>query len=148
MKTSDAGVALIKKFEGLRLNAYPDPGSGGEPWTIGYGSTRGVKPGDTITEAEADAKLRDDLFDSERCVDLYVTVPLTRNQHAALVSFVFNLGCGNFASSTMLGLLNAGDYQGASHQFARWNRASGRVLTGLVLRRDAERQMFNQGDTP
>ena len=142
MKTCDAGVALIKSFEGLRLNAYPDPATGGVPWTIGYGSTKGVCQGDCITEQEADAKLREDLFDAEQCVDDYVTVQLTPNQHGALVSLVFNIGCGNFRSSTLLRMLNAGDPSAAAGQFTRWNRANGQVMAGLTRRREAERTLF------
>lgn len=142
MKTSQAGIDLIKQFEGLELTAYPDPGTGGEPWTIGYGHTGGVKPGDTVTEAEAEELLRQDLEKFEDCVNAYVSVPITQSQFDALVSFAFNVGCGALKSSTLLRLLNNGDTEAAAAQFGRWNKAAGRVLAGLTRRRGAERDLF------
>lgn len=142
MKTSQAGIDLIKRFEGLELTAYPDPGTGGEPWTIGYGHTGNVKPGDTVTEAEAEEILRQDLEKFEDCVNAYISVPLTQAQFDALVSFAFNVGCGALKSSTLLRLLNNGDYEAAEAQFGRWNKAAGRVLAGLTRRREAERDLF------
>lgn len=151
MRTSDAGIAAIKAHEGLRLEAYKDPGSAtGLPITIGHGSTRRMDGspwilGDRITEAEAEALLRRDLEASERAVAELVTVPLNQAQFDALVSFVFNVGAGAFKSSTMLRLLNAGDYQGAAAQFGRWVYNDGQVLAGLERRRAAERALFAQG---
>lgn len=142
MKTSQAGVDLIKQFEGLELTAYPDPGTGGEPWTIGYGHTGGVKPGDTVTEAEAEEILRQDLARFEDCVNAYVSVPITQSEFDALVSFAFNVGCGALKSSTLLRLLNGGDHEAAAQQFPRWNKAAGRVMAGLTRRREAERDLF------
>lgn len=142
MKTSQAGIDLIKRFEGLELTAYPDPGTGGEPWTIGYGHTGGVKPGDKVTEAEAEEILRQDLRKFEDCVNAYVAVPITQGQFDALVSFAFNVGCGALKSSTLLRLLNNGDSEAAAQQFIRWNKAAGRVLAGLTRRREAERDLF------
>lgn len=142
VKTSQAGIDLIKQFEGLELEAYPDPGTGGEPWTIGYGHTGGVKPGDTVTEDEAEELLRQDLEKFEDCVNAYVFAPITQNQFDALVSFAFNVGCGALKSSTLLRLLNNGDTEAAAAQFGRWNKAAGRVLAGLTRRRGAERDLF------
>lgn len=123
--------------------AYPDPGTGGEPFTLGYGHTGGVKPGDTCTEAQAMEWLAEDVREAERAIERLVTVPLTQDQFDALVSFVFNLGAGNFGGSTLLKRINAGDFEGASREFPRWNRAAGRVMAGLTKRRHAEAAMFS-----
>ena len=139
METSDVGIKAIEGFEGLRLNAYQDSVG---VWTIGYGHTLGVHPGDTITQDEAEAFLRADLSNAESAVNHQVTVPLTQGQFDALVSFVFNLGSGALASSTLLRLLNAGDYEGAKGQFHRWDRAGNVELPGLLARRNAEAEMF------
>lgn len=143
MKISDAGIALIKSFEGLRLEAYPDPATGGEPFTVGYGHTGEVTPGMVITEAEAEELLRQDIVQFEMCVNGALQVPVTQGQFDALVSFAFNLGCGNLRRSTLLRKLNAGDATGAAAEFAVWNRAAGRVMAGLTRRREAERDLFS-----
>lgn len=142
MKTSPKGIALIKSAEGLRLKAYPDPGTGGLPWTIGYGSTSGVTKSMVITEAQAEQMLAADLVRFERAVERLVQVPLNQGQFDALVSFTYNVGEGNFTKSTLLRKLNAGDTAGAADQFLRWVNAGGKVLSGLVKRRAAERAMF------
>ena len=139
MQISKVGLDLIKQFEGLYLNSYRCPA--GIP-TIGYGHTAGVAMGQTITQQQADDYLRRDVRQFERAVSRQVTVPLTQGQFDALVSFAFNLGEGALAQSTLLRLLNAGDYAGAAAQFDRWNKAAGRVLPGLVRRRAAERALF------
>ena len=139
MQISKAGLDLIKQFEGLYLKAYRCPA--GVP-TIGYGHTAGVAMGQTITQQQADDYLRRDVRQFERAVARLVTVPLTQGQFDALVSFAFNLGEGALAQSTLLRLLNTGDYAGAAAQFDRWNKAGGRVLPGLVRRRAAERALF------
>lgn len=139
--TGERGRALIKEFEGLRLDAYPDPATGGEPWTIGVGHTGGVKKGDRITEAQADAYLVSDLARFEKAV-ARLAPKTTQNQFDALVSLAFNVGEANLASSTLLKLHNAGDYPGAQAQFARWNRAAGRVMAGLTRRRAAEAALY------
>ena len=143
MKISDAGIALIKSFEGLRLEAYPDPATNGEPFTIGYGSTEGVYEGMTITEDEAEARLHKDVARFEDCVNGALQVSVTQGQFDALVSFAFNLGCGNLRKSTLLRKLNADDADGAAAEFAVWNRAAGRVMAGLTRRREAERDLFS-----
>lgn len=142
MKTSDAGLALVKEFEGLVLHAYPDPGSGGEPWTIGYGHTGDVHPGDYCNQAQADGWLREDLRYAEAAVNHLVKVPLTQYQFDALVSFVFNCGQMAFGNSTMLRILNGGDYQDAAQQFPRWNKGPNGPIPGLTRRRAAEQAMF------
>jgi len=142
--TSDAGLALVKASEGLETSAYPDPGNRvtGEPWTIGYGHTRGVRRGDTCSEEQATEWLREDLHAAEGAVRHLVDVPLTQGQFDALASFVFNVGPSAFGNSTLLRLLNAGDAAGAAEQFKRWNRGADGVLPGLVTRRAAERALF------
>ncbi|KNC16744.1 lysozyme [Pseudomonas sp. RIT-PI-a] len=142
MKTSPKGIALIKSAEGLRLKAYPDPGTGGLPWTIGYGSTSGVTRNMVITEAQAEQMLAADLVRFERIVERLVRVPLNQGQFDALVSFTYNVGEGNFTKSTLLRKLNAGDTPGGAEQFSRWVNAGGKVLPGLVNRRAAERGLF------
>lgn len=144
MHISEAGLALIRQFEGLRLRAYLCPA--GIP-TIGYGSTAGVKLGQSITAERAEQLLREDVRQFEAAVSRLVKVPLTQGQHDALVSFAFNLGAKALEKSTLLRLLNAGDYSGAAAQFDRWVYASGRKLSGLVKRRAAERALF-EGETP
>jgi lysozyme len=139
MKISERGLDIIRKHEGLRLKAYKCPAG---VWTIGYGSTRGVTDGMEITADEANMRLWRDVKDSEKCVNGAVTVPLTQGEFDALCSFVFNLGCGAFRRSTLLRLLNDSDYDRAADEFARWNKAGGRVLPGLVARREEEKKRF------
>lgn len=150
MKTSDRGVDLIKQHEGLRLTAYPDAGYGWARGTIGYGHTSAagspeVTRGMRITAAEAEAILRRDLGKFERAVSSMVHVALTQAQFDALVSLAFNIGPGALEKSTLLRLLNRSDYQGAADQFERWNKSAGKVLSGLVKRRTAERTLFLDG---
>ncbi|QPQ55606.1 lysozyme [Allosphingosinicella flava] len=141
-KISDKGVALIKEFEGLRLKAYPDPATGGDPWTIGVGHTGSdVKPGLVITEAQADDLLRKDVARFERAVNKLAPIT-TQDQFDALVSLAFNVGEENLRSSTLLRMHNAGNHDGAANQFARWNKAAGRVMTGLTRRRTAETKLY------
>ena len=140
MNIGNRGLHLIKSFEGLRLEAYmPTPH---DVPTIGYGHTQGVKLGTEITITQATAFLRDDLAWVERAVNGMVSVPLNQNQYDALCSFVYNLGAANFGSSTLLRMLNAGDYQGAADQLPRWNKQKRKVLLGLTRRRAAERALF------
>ena len=139
MRTSPKGISLIKSFEGLRLKSYQDSVG---VWTIGYGATRGICPGMTITNEQAERMLMNDIARFEPELDRLAKVPLSQNQWNALMSFVYNLGAANLGSSTLLKLLNAGDYAGAAEQFPRWNKAGGQVLAGLTKRRAAERAMF------
>ncbi|WP_186115432.1 lysozyme [Burkholderia gladioli] len=137
---------LTAAAESCVLIAYPDPASGGDPWTIGYGATgAGIAKGVTWTQAQADARLDADLARFAAAVDRHVTAPLTPAQKAALVDFVFNVGEGNFTSSTLLRKLNAGDYDGAADELPRWNLAAGKVMPGLVVRRARERDLFLTG---
>ena len=143
-QTYAAGIALIKRNELLVLHAYPDPGTGGEPWTIGYGHTGDVKKGHTITEHQADVLLKHDLERAERAVEeLTAGVSLNDNEFAALVSFVFNCGRANLASSTLLIKLKANAPRAhVATEFLKWNHAAGKVLAGLTKRREEERQLF------
>lgn len=131
---------IIKKSEGLRLEAYlPTPN---DVPTIGYGHTKGVKMGQRITAKQAEQFLLEDVAWASDAVNRLVKVNLTQNQFDALVSFVFNVGATAFAGSTLLRLLNAGDYKGAADQFLRWNKQAGKVLKGLDTRRKEERALF------
>ncbi|WP_322853093.1 lysozyme [Acinetobacter baumannii] len=129
---------------GTRFTAYDD---GVGIWTIGIGTTvypNGVKvkKGDTCTPEQAKAYFKHDLAKFEKTVNESVTVPLTQNQFDALVSLTYNIGSGAFKGSTLLKLLNKGDYKGAADQFLVWNKAGGKVMKGLVRRREAERALF------
>lgn len=147
---SQAGLELIKKFEGLHklrkdgmVVPYLDPVG---ILTIGYGHTnhqgRKFDKFTVWTKQEAEEALREDLKIHEDIVKSLVKVPITQGQFDALVSFCFNLGGGNLSRSTLLRKLNAGDYLGAANEFPRWNRAGGKILPGLVKRREAEKNLF------
>ena len=131
--------ALIKQFEGLRLTAYRDSVG---VWTIGYGSTRDIHEGMVISQEQADAKLVADVGGAAHCVNTAVKSVLTQNQFDALVSFVFNVGCEAFTSSTMLRDVNAENFLAAGNGFLRWIHAGNAVLPGLVQRRLAEKKVF------
>lgn len=126
------------------MKAYPDPATGGEPITIGYGHTQpGLKLGVVWTQAQADAALEADLARFARGVwNAIGEKETTQNRFDALVSFAFNVGLGNLLSSTLLRKHVAGDYAGAADQFIRWNRAAGKVLNGLTRRREAEAKLY------
>lgn len=149
------GVALIKEFEGCarrrsdgRIEAYPDPGTGAEPWTIGWGATGPdhvyggrIGPGTIWTQAQCDDRLASDLVryanDVARAIG---SAPTTQGQFDAMVSFHYNTGA--IARATLTKKHIARDYPGAVAEFARWNRAGGRVLRGLVRRREAEAALY------
>ena len=139
MKTSDVGIELIKKYEGYVLKAYKCPSG---VWTIGYGHTNGVKSGMQITKAQALDYLKQDLNVFESAVTNYVKVPLNQNQFDALVSFSFNCGAGALKTSTLLQKLNSSDYNGTANEFLKWNKSNGKVLNGLVKRRQEEKELF------
>jgi len=142
MVYSKNGLDLTAQFEGCRLTAYKD--SVGR-WTNGYGNTHDVMPGSMITQAQAMHDLLANIQTSVNDVNYLVKVPLTQGEFDALVDFDFNLGRGNLASSTLLKLLNAGDYQGAANEIDKWDRAGGVLLAGLLRRRQAETALFNGG---
>lgn len=149
MRTSAAGRERIKAHEGLSLTAYLCPAG---VWTIGYGSTAGVREGMGITREQADARLIVDLREAEAAVNAHVKVPLNQAQFDALVSFVFNAGVGAFRSSTLLRVLNAGHYDRVDDELLRWTKATvgGRkvVLAGLVRRRADEAATWNSVMAP
>lgn len=139
MTTSQNGIELIKRHEGLRLGAYLDAAG---VWTIGYGSTGGVRPGDVITEAQAEALLREDIRTAEREVGRH-KLNINQNQFDALVSFTFNVGSGNFRSSTLLKRIKENpDHPDIANQFRRWVYGGGKVLPGLIKRRAEEAKLY------
>lgn len=153
MKTSAAALQVMHYFEQCRLTAYPDPGSkDGCPWTIGWGDTGpGVVPGLVITQGEADSRLTKRLTQEfEPGVTALVKVPLTQGQFDALVCFAYNVGLDvdadtkaeGLGDSTLLRLLNSGDFKAAEAQFAAWNKNDGKVMLGLRRRRAAEQALF------
>lgn len=139
MNTSAAGRMAITNYEGCKMAAYLD---GADVWTCGVGHTKGVTKDTTCTFQQAQAWLTDDLAEAEAAVNRLVTVHLTQNQFDALSSFVFNLGAGALARSTLLKKLNACDYVGAAGQFKLWNLVAGKPSLGLTKRRAAEATMF------
>lgn len=139
MTTSNIGIELIKRHEGLRLQAYKCPA---DVWTIGYGHTRTAKQGLVITPLQAQELLKEDLLTAENAVNnLHLNV--NQVQFDSLVSFVFNLGSGNFQRSTLLKKIKANANDPAiSSEFAKWIRGGGRVLPGLVKRRREEAELY------
>lgn len=140
----------VKRWEGLKLVAYPDPGSrDGTPWTIGYGHTSDgfmkVHKGLKITMKQAEEALVHDLGETAAEIERLVKVPLTDNQFGALVSFAFNVGVAAFAKSTLLKKLNAGQYGAVPTELARWNKNDGKVMSGLTNRRAAEAGLWAKG---
>lgn len=149
MRLNAETIEHIKRLEALRLRAYPDPGSrNGEPWTIGYGHTSDmfmkVRRGMEITQEQADAALEWDLEEAAVTVRSHIKVPLTENQFGALVSFVFNVGGGNFGKSTLLKKLNAGNYSAVPGELAKWVFNDGKRMAGLVNRRAAEAALWSK----
>lgn len=145
MTPSQACLSLIRAHEGLRLKAYLCPAG---KWTIGYGHTRGVRPGDTCTKEEAEVMLVADAGEAGEAVEALVSPSLTQPQFDALVSWVFNLGPVKFRSSTLRAKLEDNDFVGAALEFGKWvygtNPKTGKKekLNGLILRREDERKLF------
>ena len=140
MTPSPRCVELVKHFEGFRAKPYLCPA--GVP-TIGYGHTEGVSLSDPpITQESAAALLEEDLAVFAAGVARLLTAPVAQIQFDALVSFAYNVGLGNLQRSTLLKKVNAGDLAGAAREFAKWTKAQGRELPGLVKRRAAERALF------
>ena len=143
MKTSHKGIALIKEFEGLRLKAYKCPGG---VWTIGYGHTAGVKPGMVISEAQAEEYLMADLIASEKYLN-DLGLAINQNQFDALISFIYNVGTGNFSRSTLLRKVRANPQDNSiMDEFLRWVYSKGRVLPSLQRRRLAEMKLYFSND--
>lgn len=137
-----AALEIIKRNEGLRLEAYPDPATGGDPWTNGYGHTGpDVSEGQTITQEQADAWLASDLDKFIQGVNDVID-DATPNQLGAMVSLAYNIGLGNFGKSSVARLHNAGDFAAAANAFLLWNKAAGRVFAGLDRRRHEERALY------
>jgi lysozyme len=139
MKISDEGLSLIKHFEGCELKAYR---CAANVLTIGYGSTKGVTEDMEITQEGAEELLQEEMHEYEGYINDMVKVPLEQHQFDSMVSWVFNLGSGNLSSSTLLKKLNNSEYDEVPEQIKRWNKAGGKVLEGLVRRREAEALLF------
>jgi GH24 family phage-related lysozyme (muramidase) len=147
-KIGPKGIALTKRWEGCELTAYPDPGTGGDPWTVGWGTTRingkPVRRGMTITQAEADALLEQQLEGYAHEVAKAIgDAPTTQEQFDALVSFHYNTGA--IGRATLTKLHKAGDYAGAANEFGKWLKAGGRTMAGLVNRRADEAALYRSG---
>jgi lysozyme len=143
---SKDGLALTEQFEGCQLTAYQDQVG---IWTIGYGHTGSdVRSSLTITADQATALLISDVAAASTFVNNTVTVELGQDEFDALVDFVFNLGRGAFAGSTLLKELNAGNFEQAANQFDLWDHAGGQVVAGLLRRRQAEAALFQQSQSP
>ena len=152
-KVGQRGIGLIKRFEGCArvrrdglVEAYPDPGTGGAPWTIGWGATGpDIGPGTVWTQAQCNARLQSDIArHAEDVVQAIGDAPTTQEQFDALVSFHYNTGAIGRATLTKRHL--ARDYEAATAEFARWNRAGGRIMRGLVRRREEEARLYRSGD--
>tara|TARA_R110001583_G_scaffold7810_1_gene38253 strand:+ start:2641 stop:3084 length:444 start_codon:yes stop_codon:yes gene_type:complete len=139
MKISLEGLGLIKKFEGCELEAYKCAAG---VWTIGYGSTKGVEEGDSLTQEDADKLLRHEMDEYEGYIKDMVKIDLKQNEFDSLVSWVFNLGPANLKASTMLKVINDNKLEEVPSQMKRWNKANGKVLEGLIRRREAEALLF------
>ncbi|MDG5749977.1 lysozyme [Qipengyuania sp. XHP0211] len=151
-KASQRGIDLIKRFEGCArvrrdglVEAYPDPGTGGAPWTIGWGATgAGIGPGTVWTQAQCDARLERDIArHGEDVAQALGNAPTTQAQFDALVSFHYNTGA--IARATLTKRHLARDYEAATAEFARWNRAGGQIMQGLVRRREEEARLYRSG---
>ena len=151
MTPSDACVKLIQAFEGCARRqaegtfaAYPDPGTGGDPWTIGWGSTGpDIKRGVVWSQQQCDARFQQHLASfAQGVANAIGGAPTSQNQFDAMVSFAYNVGLGNLQSSTLLKKHKAGDYAGAAAEFGRWNKAAGKVMAGLTRRRAAEAALY------
>lgn len=153
MKTSEAGKDLIKLFESCRLKAYPDPKTGGAPWTCGWGETSGVTPDTWWTQEEADRRLNETIASVENVVSKYVKHEMTQGQFDAFVSIIFNVGPGNQWKdgicrlkngnpSTLLRKFNDGDIGGTETEWEKWISPGSNVAKGLLRRRQAELALF------
>ena len=143
MRKSKDGVDLIKHFEGCKLEAYQ---CSGDVWTIGHGHTKGVEEGQKITKKIAAAFLQEDIEMVETHVTRLVTVELEQHQWDALISWCFNLGCGNLRSSTMLQVINRGEIDQVTSELIRWDKSNGKALAGLTRRRKSEATLFDKGE--
>ncbi|ANL71180.1 phage-related lysozyme-like protein [Rhizobium phaseoli] len=138
-------VALVGSFEGLRQNAYPDPATGGQPWTICYGSTNGVKPGNRRTVEQCKALLSLELQNYARGIESCVRVPLPDARFVALTSFAYNVGVKAACGSSAVRLINQGRTAEGCEALLKWNRAAGITFPGLTRRRQKERAFCLEG---
>lgn len=145
MKVSPDLVEFVKRWEGLKLQASPDPLVPGV-WDVGYGHRLYGTERPTWTREQADAALRSDLAAVAAGVDEAVMVPLAQNEFDAVVSLAYNVGNGAVSRSTLMRRLNDSDFYGAAEEFLRWDKANGKRVPGLAKRRFAEQQMFGEGD--
>jgi|TARA_R100000152_G_C6771189_1_gene197632 lysozyme len=143
MKISEDGLELIKKFEGCETTAYQDSVG---VWTIGFGHTKGVEEGQTCSIEDAESMLADEMDEYEGYINNMVKVDLQQHEFDALVAWVYNLGPTNLGESTMLKVLNGGQFDRVPDEMNRWTRAGGEILEGLVRRRQAESLMFQNLD--
>tara|TARA_R100001443_G_C3310641_1_gene167653 strand:- start:363 stop:806 length:444 start_codon:yes stop_codon:yes gene_type:complete len=143
MKISENGLELIKKFEGCETTAYQDSVG---VWTIGFGHTKGVEEGQTCSIEDAESMLADEMDEYEGYINNMVKVDLQQHEFDALVAWVYNLGPTNLGESTMLKVLNGGQFDRVPDEMNRWTRAGGEILEGLVRRRQAESLMFQNLD--
>lgn len=151
IRPSERGLALIKEFEGYhrdlgdgRVAAYPDPASGGDPWTIGWGSTGpDIRRGTIWTREQAEQRFAEHVNSFSRAVAQAIgDAPTAQHEFDAMLSLAYNVGVTNFSKSTLLRKHKAGDKAGAAGEFGKWNKAGGRVMAGLTRRRDAEARMY------
>ncbi|NBC65031.1 MAG: glycoside hydrolase family protein [Bacteroidetes bacterium] len=142
-RTNDACIDIIKEFAGLRLEAYSDQRGN---WYIGYGRSQGVTEGMTITEAEAEQYLREDLRVFEESVSRMVEVNVSENEFSAMVCLTYNIGSGGFAESTVLRKVNEQAWEEAAEAILLWNKVNGQVNEALVNRREKERDLFLKVD--
>lgn len=143
MEYSKDGLKLTERFEGCRLEAYPDPGTGGDPWTIGYGHTGpDVFPTLVITQEYAEKLLLEDVQKAVDNVNAKLKIEVSQDEFDALVDFAFNCGCRNLDNSTLLKKVNEGDHEAAAEEFLKWDKAAGHVMAGLLKRRQAEAALF------
>lgn len=149
MKTSADGIYLMHKYESCSLVAYPDPATGGAPWTIGWGHTGpDVTKGMVITQAQADQMFADRLAKEFEpgVIAALAGAKVNQKQFDALVCFAYNVGLANLRSSTLLKMVKAGDMAGAANQFTRWDKAAGKRMLGLYRRRVSESALFRGAD--
>lgn len=143
MKLNQAGIDLVRHFEGCKLDAYPDPATGGHPYTIGFGSTgHDIGPGLVWTQQQADERLQQDLDSVCTEVSKLLKATISDNAFSALVCFAYNVGIHNLAGSSLINLVNAGNSKWASLEFEKWDHAGGKVMQGLLNRRLAEKALF------
>lgn len=140
-------AALVRKWEGCRLTAYPDPATGSAPYTIGFGATGpDIRKGVTWTQQQADKRLEQDVTRVVDGVRRLLTRAPTDNQLGAMASLAYNIGLARFENSTLLRLFNSGSTAGAAKQFGVWTMAAGQRMQGLVNRRADERRVFEGGE--